>query len=200
LRAWLALRASGAEFEEIVIRLGQPDSRDEIRRLAHADTVPVLHIRDGDATHTVFDSLAICETLAERHPEAKLWPESPAARAQARSISAAMHSGFAALRATLPMEFARLLPTPEPSEQVRGEIARIANYWRDTLRRAGAGGFLFGRFSIADCMYAPVVSRLRTYGITLDAPLDAYCARIFDLPDMQEWLVAAQNEIEAGLP
>ncbi|HEY3778221.1 MAG TPA: glutathione S-transferase [Rhizomicrobium sp.] len=200
LRAWLALRATGAEFGEIVIPLRRPDSRDAIRRLARSDTVPALHIHGAGATETVVDSLAICETLAERHPEAKLWPESAAARAQARSIGAAMHSGFAALRATLPMEFARRLPTPEPSEQVRDEIARIARYWGNALGCAGEGGFLFGRFSIADCMYAPVVSRFRTYGITLDPPLDAYCSRVSDLPAMQDWLAAAQREVEDGLP
>lgn len=200
LRAWLALRATGADFEEVVIPLGKPDTRDAIRRLARSDTVPALQIRDGSATHTVFDSLAICETLAERHPEAKLWPEEAAARAQARSIGAAMHSGFAALRATLPMEFARRLPTSEPSEQVRDEIARIVKFWKDALGRGETGGFLFGRFSIADCMYAPVVSRFRTYGIALDPVIEAYCGRIFDLPAMRDWLTAAQKEVESGLP
>ncbi|MGH6890317.1 MAG: glutathione S-transferase family protein [Rhizomicrobium sp.] len=200
LRAWLALRATGVDFEEVVIRLAQPDTGEAIRTRARADTVPALQIRDGGADLTVFDSLAICETLAERHPEAQLWPPSPAARAQARSIAATMHSGFAALRATLPMEFARRLPTPEPNDQVRDEIARIARFWSEALGQGGAGGFLYGRFSIADCMYAPVVSRFRTYGIALDSPLDAYCGRILDLPAMRDWHAAAQKEVDAGLP
>lgn len=200
LRAWLALRATGAEFKEVVIRLGQPDSHETIRARAHSDTVPALHIREGGTQINVFDSLAICETLAELHPESQLWPQSFAARAQARAISAAMHSGFSTLRATLPMEFARRLPTPEYSDQLRDDIARIAQFWRDALASGATGDFLFGRFSIADCMYAPVVSRFRTYGITLDATLDAYCRRIIDLPAMQDYLAAAQKEVEAGLP
>lgn len=199
LRAWLALRATGAEFEEIVIRLGQPDSKEAIRKRAGSNTLPALRIRDGGSEFTVSDSLAICETLAERHPQSRLWPETAVERAQARAISATMHSSFAALRATLPMEFARRLPTPELTDEVRNDIGRIAQFWREAMVRSGTGGFLFGQFSIADCMYAPVVSRFRTYGVTLDPTLEAYCARIFDLPAMRDWLAAAEAEVEAGL-
>jgi glutathione S-transferase len=199
LRAWLALRATGADFDEEVIRLGQPDTHETIRARANSETVPALHVRDAGADFAVFDSLAICETLAERHPESHLWPQSAAARAQARAVSATMHSGFAALRAILPMEFARRLPTPELTDQVRNDISRIARFWSDSLGGGEAGGFLFGPFSIADCMYAPVVSRFRTYGITLEAPLDSYCRRVFDLPAMRDWLAASEKEVEAGL-
>jgi len=107
LRAWLALRATDAEFEDVVIPLRQPDTSAIIRRLAGCDTVPALRIDENGEVQTVFDSLAICETLAERHPEAQLWPAAPAERARARSISAAMHSGFAALRSALPMATCR---------------------------------------------------------------------------------------------
>jgi glutathione S-transferase len=200
LRPWLALRATGVPFEEIVVPLRRPDTRPTIRRLSGADTVPVLQVAENEGCITVFDSLAMCETLAERHPEAALWPAGPAARAQARSISAAMHSGFAALRATLSMEFARRLPTPDLSPEVQNDIATIERFWESALLTHGVeGGFLFGRFSIADCMYAPVVSRFRTYGIALAPELQAYCERMFALPAMQDWLHAAEAEVDAGL-
>ncbi|HWE07435.1 MAG TPA: glutathione S-transferase family protein [Rhizomicrobium sp.] len=200
LRAWLSMRATGAEFREITVRLRRPETRAEIRRLAPADKVPVLRIEEAGAPVTVFDSLAICETLAERHTDAQLWPADFAARAEARSISAAMHSGFAVLRESLSMEFARSFPTPALSPDVEAEIAMIQNFWREALDKYGGnGGFLFGRFSIADCMYAPVVSRFRTYGIALDPVVDAYCDRIWALPAMQDWLVAAKTELESGL-
>lgn len=200
LRPWLALRATGFEFNEVVIPLRQPDTRENIRRQTGCDIVPVLQIENGGTTETVFDSLAICETLAERHPEAKLWPASPAARAEARSISAAMHSGFAPLRMTLPMEFARRLPTPDLSSEVTQDIARITGLWRDALaRHARDGDFLFGHFSIADCMYAPVVSRFRTYGIALEPALQVYCDRVFALPAIGDWFAAAEAEVAAGL-
>lgn len=200
LRAWLALHATGAPFDEITVRLRQPDTRDQIRRLVPSDRVPALRIEQEGGSFTVFDSLAICDTLAELHPEANLWPVEPAARALARSISATMHSGFASLRASLPMEFARHLQRPNLSGEVEQEISEIARFWHDALDSSGQGdGFLFGRFSIADCMYAPVVSRLRTYGIRLDPALDAYCARMFDMPVMRAWLNSAQQEVEAGL-
>jgi glutathione S-transferase len=200
LRAWLAMRATGAEFREMTVQLRRPETHAEIRRLAPVDKVPVLQIEEAGATVTVFDSLAICETLAERHADAQLWPTDFAARAQARSISAAMHSGFAALRESLSMEFARSLPTPELGSDVEAEIATIRNFWREALDTyGGGGGFLFGEFSIADCMYAPVVSRFRTYGIALDPVLDAYCDHIWALPAMQDWLAAAKAELESGL-
>jgi glutathione S-transferase len=194
------MRATGAAFEEIVIPLRQPDSRAKIRELTGGDLVPALQISEDGTTDTVFDSLAICETLAERHPDAQLWPESPAARAQARSISAAMHSGFAPLRAMLSMEFARRLPTPELGADVAEDIERIKRFWRDALARYGSdGGFLFGRFSIADCMYAPVVSRFATYGVALEPALQSYCDRVFALRAMRDWFAASEAEVAAGL-
>jgi glutathione S-transferase len=199
LRPWLALRATGQEFEEIVIPLRRQGTAAEIRELTGCDTVPVLQIETADKSETVFDSLAICETLAERHSEARLWPEPSAARAEARSISAAMHSGFAPLRAMLSMEFARRLPTPELSPEVSQDIGRILRFWRNALARHG-GEFLFGHFSIADCMYAPVVSRFTTYGIALEPALQSYCERMFALPAMGDWLAASEAEIAAGLP
>lgn len=201
LRPYLALRATGAPFEEIAIPLRRPDTRAQIRKLAPSNKVPVLLVTEGDRDFAVFDSLAICETLAERHPDAQLWPADAEARAKARSISAAMHSGFAALRETLSMEFARRLPTPPLDDAVRADIEEITAYWQDALGARGrTGDFLFGRFSIADCMYAPVVSRFRTYGIALPELLQEYCERIWALPAMQDWLKAAEAEVNEGLP
>ena len=200
LRPYLALRATGAPFDEITIALRRPDTPAQIRRLAPSSRVPVLIVTEGGREFAVFDSLAICETLAERHPEARLWPADAAARARARSISAAMHSGFAALREALSMEFARRLPTPPLADAVRADIEEVTGFWKDALGTPGRNGaFLFGGFSIADCMYAPVVSRFRTYGIALPTLLQEYCDRMWALPAMQDWLAAAGTEVGQGL-
>lgn len=200
LRPYLAMRATGAAFEEIVIPFRRPDTGAEIRKHSPSGRVPVLKIEEAGESVTVFDSLAICETLAERHPDAGLWPDDTTARALARSYAAEMHSGFAGLRATLPMDIARTLPTPELDENVKADIARILDAWTFALTRYGRdGGFLFGRFSVADCMYAPVVTRFRTYGIAIPKIVEAYSARIFALPAMGDWIAAAQSEIENGL-
>ena len=201
LRPYLALRATGAAFEEVVVQLRRTEStRADILKFTPSGRVPGLRIEENGKSFTVFDSLAICETLAERHPEAELWPHDPGARAQARSISAVMHSSFAQLRATLSMDFVRQVPTPPLSDEVSEQIAEITGYWEDARERFGKGGdFLFGRFSIADCMYAPVVSRFRTYGIALSSALALYSDHIFALPAMRDWWNAAQVEVDKGL-
>jgi glutathione S-transferase len=199
LRPWLALHAVGQPFGEVVIPLNRPETRTEILKHSPSGKVPALRIEDDGRSYTVFDSFAICETLAERHPEARLWPSDPEARAQARSISAVMHSSFPDLRATLSMDFARRHPTPALNDTVRSQIAEITGYWQSALDRYGHGGFLFGAFSIADCIYAPVVSRFRTYGIELPDAVEAYCGRIFQLPAMRAWEDASRAEIDAGL-
>jgi glutathione S-transferase len=198
LRPYLALRATGHPFEEIVIRLNRPETRAEILKHSPSGKVPALGIEENGRSTVVFDSLAICETLAERHSEARLWPSEPDARTFARSISAVMHSGFAELRAMLSMDFARKLPTPPLTDIVKGQIDEICGYWQSALDRYGRDRFLFGEFSIADCMYAPVVSRFRTYGIELPPVLAAYCERIFQLPGMRSWADASQAEVAAG--
>jgi glutathione S-transferase len=161
----------------------------------------VLRIASGASEAVVFDSLAICETLAERHPEAGLWPHDAVARALARSYAAEMHSGFLALREALSMDFARTLPTPPLDATVHAQIARIQEAWRAALGRFGTSeGFLFGRFSIADCMYAPVVSRFLTYGVKLAPDVADYAQRMMATPAMQEWQAGARAEIADGLP
>ena len=204
LRPYLAMRATGAPFEEIAIRLRHteaPSTREQILKHSPAGKVPVLKIAESGRSFTVWDSLAICETLAERHPEAKLWPDDAERRALARSYAAEMHSGFPDLREQMTMEFARTLPTPALRDATKAQIARIIEAWTHALNDHGdANGFLFGRFSIADCMYAPVVSRFLTYGIALPAAVAAYCGRMMALPVMQDWGRAAKAEVDAGLP
>lgn len=203
LRPYVALRATGAPFEEVVIELRRaehPSTREEILKHSPGGRVPILKITEDGKTHIVWDSLAICETLAERHPGAKLWPHDPFVRAEARSYAAEMHSGFANVRERLTMEFARRLPTPPLDETTRNEIARIIAAWEHALtRHGGADGFLFGRFSIADAMYAPVVSRFITYGIEVPQRIREYMERMMALPAMQEWAKASQAEADAGL-
>lgn len=201
LRPWLALKAIGQPFEELLIPLRGPESAARILEHSPSARVPILRIEDGGAESIVFDSLAICETIAERHPEAGLWPDEASARALARSYAAEIHSGFLALREALPMDFARQLPAPPIDEEVQGQIERIQNAWHIALSEYGSqGGFLFGRFSIADCMYAPVVSRFKSYGVPMSADLDRYADRILGLDAMQEWKLASQQEIDDGLP
>jgi glutathione S-transferase len=198
LRPWLAMKATGAPFEEITVRLRQPQSKDEILRYSPAGKVPVLKILEGGREHLVWDSLAICETLAERHPDAKLWPDDPFARAEARAFAAEMHSGFPDLRDQLSMDIARRVPTPDLRDETKTQIARIIEAWSDALSRH-PGGFLFGRFSIADCMYAPVCSRFVTYAIETPKPVSDYIGRIMALPAMQEWAKAARAEVDGGI-
>jgi len=203
LRPYLALAATGQPFAETVIRLRETQhniTRDTIRKFSGAGRVPVLKIEERGRTVTVWDSLAICETIAERHPDAGLWPDDWAARAQARAMSAEMHSGFPDLRDQLGMDFARSLPLPRLRVQTQEQIERILSSWDTALAEHGAaGGFLFGRFSIADCMYAPVVSRFTTYGVQVSAPVKDYMERIWALPAMQTWLAASRKEVEEGI-
>ncbi|HXR94903.1 MAG TPA: glutathione S-transferase [Rhizomicrobium sp.] len=203
LRAYLALMATGQPFDEVVVQLRKTDAdatRNEIRKFSPAGRVPVLEIIEPGQTITVWDSLAICETLAERHPEAELWPKDQAARAMARSYAAEMHSGFPDLRDQLSMDFARKLKPPELRPATQGQIARILSSWETALARHGnEGGFLFGAFCVADCMYAPVVSRFTTFDVPASKPVQDYMARIWALAGMQAWLKASQKEVADGV-
>jgi glutathione S-transferase len=192
LRAWLALKRTGAEFEEVVIPLYQPGSRETLMQFSPSGRVPAL--RHGDLT--VWDSLAICEYLAETFPDAALWPGDPATRAVARAVSAEMHAGFAAMRRELPMNIRSSFPGRAPGAEAQADINRIMAIWRDCRSRfgEGKGDFLFGPFTIADAMYAPVVTRFRTFKIDLEREAEAYCAAVTGMPEMQEWVVAARNE------
>jgi glutathione S-transferase len=201
LRPFVALKATGAPFETVDIRLrqsDQPTTREQILKHSPAGKVPVLKIEEGGNTVTVWDSLAICETLAERHPEAQLWPQDSAVRATARSYACEMHGGFPDLRDQLSMDFVRKRDLPDLRDDTKNQIARILEAWEWALA-AHKGEFLFGKLSVADCMYAPVVSRFETYGVAVPASIRAYMDRIIVLPAMREWAIAAQAEVEAGI-
>lgn len=190
MRPWLALAHHKIPFEEILIPLDRPDSKAKILAHSPAGKVPVLI--DGEAK--VWESLAILEHLADRFQKAALWPKDAAARAHARAISAEMHAGFAALRNHCPMNLrrrkARAL-TPE----VEIDVRRIGELWRDARARFGQGGeFLFGAFSAADCMYAPVATRIASYEIKADPVAAAYVEAIYALPAFRQWHDAALKE------
>jgi glutathione S-transferase len=202
LRPYLALRAIGAPFEEIVIPLRHTDSpstKELIRKHSPAGRVPVLKIEENGKTTTIWDSLAICETLADRHPEAHLWPADAAMRAIARSYAAEMHSGFPDLRDQLPMDFARRLPAPSLREATKEQIQRVLSSWEEALAQHRAKDeFLFGTFSIADCMYGPVASRFSTYNIEMPDASRHYVERMMALPAMKDWGMASKAEVDSG--
>ena len=175
LRGWLMARVAGIEFDEVMVPL------DVHRGLA------------------VWESLSIAEYLNDLKPEAGLWPSSQAARAHARSISAEMHAGFGELRSNMPMNIRSSYPGKGMTPAVRADIERITGLWRDCRKRFGGAfpkddGFLFGTFGAADAMFAPVVTRFRTFGVQLDSDAEAYCTAVMAYAPMKEWVDAAKNE------
>jgi glutathione S-transferase len=196
LRAWLALKASGAAFEEVVVPLRESDTRTAILRYSPSGKVPCL----VHGAVTVWESLAIGEYIAELFPDAALWPKNAAARAHARAISAEMHAGFFALRRALPMNVRAKPHGGFPfSEEAQQDINRVEAIWRDARDRfAGSaaedGPFLFGRFTLADAMYAPVASRFTTYPVALGETATRYRDAVMSHPFMVEWRAAAQAE------
>jgi glutathione S-transferase len=194
LRPWLAMKAAGIAFEETLIPLGTPDFRTNVSALSGGEgrgSVPVLI--DGDIH--VWETLAILEYLAEKFPEARLWPQAPAARAYARAISAEMHSGFQPLRRHLPMNVRRPVKQRALDEAVTADVARIDAIWSESRGRFGAGGaFLFGRFGAADAMYAPVVWRFHTYAVEVSATAHDYMRAVIALPASVAWREAARRE------
>lgn len=196
LRPWLVLRVFGVAFEEIMLPLDTPEFYERIRGYSPTGRVPVLH--DGDIR--VWDSLAIAEYANERWLDGRGWPRDIAARAFARSISAEMHSGFAALRSELSMNCRKRVKNHPVSKDAQADIARIKAIWREARERFGSSGpFLFGTFGIADAMYAPVVLRFVSYDVALDRVESAYADAILALPALQEWLAATVNEPLAAL-
>ena len=199
LRPWLAMRHAGISFGEVNINLRDPDAKAQILAQSPAGKVPALLMGD----RVIWDSLAILEFLAETHPEAGFWPASRDARTVARCVSAEMHSGFQALRQQCPMDFLARTPKAELAGEVATDVRRIVALWLDCRRTFGAGGpFLFGTFSAADAMYAPVASRFRTYVSDLaaygdDGTAQAYAEALFALPAMFQWGQEAQAEIAA---
>src|ERR1700728_4558056 len=192
MRPWLALRANHIAFEEIFIPLYTGDT-DKKRILGFTQSGKVPALLDDDVT--IWDSLAIIEYAAERFPEAKLWPEDRARRAHARSISAEMHSGFAALRNECGMNLHRPVGAIALSEQARADIARVEQIWTECRERYGKSGpFLFGSFGGADAMFAPVVHRFRSYAIEVAPEARRYMDTMMALPAFQEWTRAVLAE------
>ncbi|HEX5801490.1 MAG TPA: glutathione S-transferase family protein [Azospira sp.] len=193
LRPWLALRVAGLDFAEINVRLGQPDTKREILRHSPSGKVPCLI----DGKTVVWDSLAICEYAAELAPS--LWPADAALRAEARAVSAEMHSGFPALRQHMPMNVCAAKPGEGRTPEVEADIARILALWEACrVRHGGDGPFLFGRFSIADAMYAPVIWRFTTYAVAVPPLIRAWMEAMLALPAMQEWRAGALAETGAA--
>ena len=190
LRPWLLLTEFGIAFEEIQVRLGQDDSGAKLAQYSPAGKVPVLI--DGDIT--VWDSLSICEYLSERYLDERGWPDEPANRAAARSVSAEMHSGFTALRNELPMN-CRARRKVAFSEAVLQDIRRIDQIWSSCLtQQPPAGAWLYGRFSIADCMFAPVVLRFNTYAVQVSDSSRKYMDTMLGNSNLNRWVSDAAKE------
>jgi glutathione S-transferase len=193
MRPWLALRASNIAFEEIFIPLYTDNPADKGRILSFTRSGKVPCLIDGDLA--VWDSLSIIEYVAERFPEAKLWPEDRAARAHARSISAEMHSGFLPLRNECGMNLHRPIGSVPLSADARANVARIDQIWNECRARHGRSGpFLFGAFGAADAMFAPVVHRFRTYALDVSPVAKAYMETMMALPAFAEWTGAGLAE------
>ena len=190
-RGWLAMRMTGAPFREVLFHLGDPGNREKIRAVSPGGRVPSLH--HGDLV--IWDSLAIAEYLAETFPDRTLWPKGREARATARALAAEMHSSFQNLRKNMPVNIRRSSPGVGLLPEVLEEIAHITASWKRTRAGFGSGGpFLFGTWSLADCFYAPVIARLRTYTVPLDAEAKAYSEAVWGQPDVREWVEAAKVE------
>ena len=190
-RPWIAMKVAGIAFDEEVISLNAPDFKDRVTKVSGTGKVPALI--DGDVQ--VWESLAILEYLAEKFPQARLWPSDPAARARARAIAAEMHAGFVPLRRELPMNFWRPVKPRTLTAQAQANVRRIDGMWTDCRNRFGAGGpFLFGGFGAADAMYAPVVSRFHTYEVEVSPAARGYMDAVMALPAWAQWRAAALKE------
>ena len=195
MRPWLVMRHFEIVFDEVVIPMDLETSKAEMLR--HAPTGKCPSLRDGDIV--VWDSLAIIEYVAECHPELLIWPRDKTARALARSLAAEMHSGFMALRRNLPMNMrrapAKLRFDAETQAAIEADVARIEAAWADARHRFGAGGpFLFGAFSAADAMFAPVVNRLQVYDVPVGGETRAYMDAVTALPAWRDWKAEADAE------
>jgi glutathione S-transferase len=193
LRSWLLLKEAGIEFEEFRIPLDQEGSAAEIARFSPSGRVPVLMLGE----QPIWDTLAIAETVAEQWPEKQLWPSDPAAKAHARCVSAEMHAGFPTLREAMPMNCRAMGRKVSLPDALAADIDRVLDIWSDCHRRyRSQGDWLFGGFSVADAMFAPVVLRFRTYGINLPDSASSYPGRLLESESIQSWLAAAESEVE----
>lgn len=193
LRSWFLLKEADIEFEEHRIPLDEAGTAAEIARFSPAGRVPVLMLDE----RPVWDTLAIAETVAEGWPDKALWPADATERAHARSISAEMHAGFQTLRDAMPMNCRAMGRKVSLPDALTADIDRVFDIWSDCHRRyRSRGDWLFGRFSVADAMYAPVVLRFRTYGVNLPDSASAYPRRLLESQSIQDWLAAAESEVE----
>ncbi|AKU93125.1 glutathione S-transferase family protein [Vulgatibacter incomptus] len=192
LRPWLALAKSGLPYRDEVVHFGSAEW-ERVKKVSPTGKVPSLV--HGDVV--VWDSLAICEYLAELAPS--LWPEDRARRAEARAVCAEMHSGFPNLRRQLGMDISSRKDPGPLGPDVQAEIARVFAIWSGRSRFADEGPFLFGRFSIADAFYAPVVTRFVTYGIEVPGDARRYMDAILELPELRAWSAEAKREVDAGV-
>jgi glutathione S-transferase len=191
LRPWIALTMANLPFLETIIPLDTPEFAAEVAKHSGAGRVPILH----HGKLAIWDSLAILEYLAEAFPQKNLWPKTTAARAMARSMCNEMHSGFQALRNACPMNIRRPKRTVVMEAPVRNDVARIENLWRAAREKHGKGGkYLFGKFSIADAMFAPVVSRFETYDITVGPDTREYMNTLLACDGFTAWKEAALKE------
>lgn len=193
LSAWLTAKSAGMDFDEVVIPLNEGTTRQEILRYWYNGKVPIL--KHGEIT--IWESISICEYIAEIYPEASLWPLETRARAVARSLSSEVHSGFRSLREHMPMNMRSQFPSEGRIICVQEEINRVLAIWRRCRERFGrdyGGPFLFGSFSIVDALFAPVVSQFKTYSVDLDDIEKEYSDAILNLPAMGVWMKASQDE------
>ncbi len=206
LRGWLALKRTGAAFDEERVWFKRPDTKAQILSHSPSGMVPVLKHKREDGELLIWETLAIIEYLAELFPAAGLWPEDSAARASARVVSTEMHAGFSPLRNHMPMDLQNRKPGHGEGDNmgvgVAEDIKRISEIWEDCRQRFGArfgaGDFLFGPFSAADIMFAPVVTRFQTYGVGLSPVCRSYADAILETPEMKEWTEAALAEPPPG--
>ena len=189
LRGWLLTRLSGLEFDEIITAPDDASARAEILLLSSSILVPCLRHEGA----TVWDTLAIAEYLNEIMPDARLLPAERISRAHCRSICGEIHSGFTTLRASLPVNLKGHFPNFKIWSRAQADIDRVCTIWRECLAKSG-GPFLFGERTMADAMYAPVVTRFLTYDVKLEPRLSVYAAVIMAMPEMQEWVEAAKAE------
>lgn len=190
LRPWLAMAARNVPFAEILIPLDMPNTRQQVLQYSPTGLVPAL--KYGNLL--LWETIAIIEYVAEKHPEARLWPEEPEYRALARSLSAEIHSGYQALRAHCPMNLRRRAPR-RLTQQVEADVMRLTNYWRRFRQEAGSSGdFLFGEFGAVDAMFAPLATRIRSYEVAVDRVSADYVEAIHALPAFQKWYQAAIAE------
>lgn len=192
MRPWVALKAFGIPFEEIRILLDRPQTSTHIARYSPAGRVPILIAKEL----TIWDSLAICEYLAEQFPEKHMWPQGTDARAIARSICAEMHSGFSGLRSAMTMNIRGSFPGKGRTPEAQADIGRVCEIWESCLSDFGHHQFLFGDFSIADAYFAPVAMRFRTYAVSLAPALHAYVERVSSHPAVAQWIAEACAETE----